>query len=69
MYEIVFGFETIISEEKHMPYRCWIYNDDLQQECVGINNYAADMLNALPTDKNEILLIDHNSEYDCRCSL
>ena len=25
-----------------------------------------DMLNALPTDKGEILLIAHNSDYDCR---
>ena len=24
------------------------------------------MLNALPTDKDEILLIAHNSDYDCR---
>ena len=24
------------------------------------------MLNALPTDKHEILLIAHNSDYDCR---
>ena len=24
------------------------------------------MVNALPTDKNEILLIAHNSDYDCR---
>ena len=28
---------------------------------VGINTCAVDMLNALPTDKNEILLIAHNS--------
>ena len=27
------------------------------------------MLNALPTDKKEILLIAHNSDYDCRCIL
>ena len=24
------------------------------------------MLNALPTDKKEIVLIAHNSDYDCR---
>ena len=24
------------------------------------------MLNALPTDKDELLLIAHNSDYDCR---
>ena len=49
-----------------MPYLCWIYNDDIQQECIGINTCAVDMLNALPTDKGEILLIVHNSDYDCR---
>ena len=49
-----------------MPYLCWIYNDDIQQEFTGVNNCAIDMLNALPTDKGEILLIAHNSDYDCR---
>ena len=49
-----------------MPYLCWIYNDDIQQEFIGINTCAADMLNALPTDKKEILLIAHNSDYGCR---
>ena len=48
-----------------MPYPCWIYNDDIQQEFIGINTCAVDMLNALPTDKGEILLIAHNSDYDC----
>ena len=48
-----------------MPYLCWIYNDDIQQEFIGINTCAVDMLNALPTDKGEILLIAHNSDYDC----
>ena len=65
-YKIYFDFETITSEVKHMPYLCWIYNDDIQQEFIGINNCAVDMLNALPTDKDEILLIAHNSDYDCR---
>ena len=50
-----------------MPYLCWVYNDDIQQEFMGINTCAVDMLNALPTDKKEILLIAHNS--DCRFSL
>ena len=49
-----------------MPYLCWIYNDDIQQEFIGSNSCAVDMLNALPTDKKEILLIAHNSDYDCR---
>ena len=68
-YKIFFDFETITSEEKHMPYLCWIYNDDIQKEFIGINNCAVDMLNSLPHDKGEILLIAHNSDYDCRCIL
>ena len=66
LYNMFFDFETVTSGEKHMPYLCWIYNDELQQECVGINTCAVDMLNALPTDKNEVLLIAHNSYYGCR---
>ena len=49
-----------------MPYLCWIYNGDIQQEFIGINTCAVDMLNALPHDKGDILLIAHNSDYDCR---
>ena len=64
-YDMFFGFETITSGETHLPYLCWIYNDDLQQECVGVDTCAADMLNALPTDKHAILLIAHTSDYDC----
>ena len=48
-----------------MPYLCWIYNDDIQHEFVGINTCAVYMLNALPTDRTDILLIAHNSDYDC----
>ena len=66
LYNMSFDFEAITSESKHMPYLCWLYNDDIQQGCIGINNCAADMLNALPTGKNEILLIAHDSDYDCR---
>ena len=65
-YKIFFDFETITSEEKHMPYLCWIYNEDIHKEFIGINTCAIDMLNALPTDKGDILLIAHNSDYDCR---
>ena len=57
-----FDFETITSEYKHMPYLCWIYNVDIQQGFIGINTCAADMLNALPFGKGEILLIAHNSD-------
>ena len=28
-YKIFFDFETITSEYKHMPYLCWIYNDEI----------------------------------------
>ena len=49
-----------------MPYLCWVYNDDIQQELIGINTCAVDMSNALPTDEKEILRIAHNSDYDCR---
>ena len=53
-YKIFFDFETITSGAKHEPYLCWIYNDEIQQEFVGIDNCAIDMLNNLPTDKHEI---------------
>ena len=49
-----------------MTYLCLIYNDDIQQDFVGISTCAVDMLNAVPTDNKEILLIAHNSDYDCR---
>ena len=49
-----------------MPYLCWIYNDDIHQGFIGINTCAVDTLNALPTDKKEILLIAHKSDYGCR---
>ena len=49
-----------------MPYLCWFYNEGIQQEFIGIKKCAVDMLNALPTDMKEILLIAHNSDYDCR---
>ena len=61
-----FDFEAVTSEYKHMPYLCWIYNGDIQQGFTGINTCAVDMLNALPHYKGEILLIAHNSGYDCR---
>ena len=66
-YKIFFGFETVTTElKKHMPYLCWNYNGDIQQELTGISQCAIDMLNALPTDNAEILLIAHTSDYDCR---
>ena len=64
-YIIFFDLKPFTSEHIHMPYSCCIYNDDIQQEYIGINTCAVDMLNALPTDKKEILLIVHKSDYDC----
>ena len=49
-----------------MPYLCWVYNDGAQQEFTGINQCAVDMLNALPTGRDEILLVAHSPDYDCR---
>ena len=48
-----------------MQYLCWVYSDDVQQGFIGINTCAVYMLNALPIDKNEILLTAHNSDYGC----
>ena len=48
-----------------MTYLCWVYSDDIQQEFTGINLCVIDMLTALSTDKYEITLIAHNSDYDC----
>ena len=64
-YTLFFDVETIANGVKHEPYLCWVYNNDIQQDLIGINTCAQDMLNALPTDKNEIVLIAHNSDYDC----
>ena len=63
-YGLFFDLEAIASEYKHMPHLCWIHNDDIQQEFIGINTCAVDMLSALPTDKKETLL-----DYDCRFRL
>ena len=49
-----------------MPCLGWIYIGDVQQERIGINKCVVDMLNALHTNKNDILIIAHNSDYDCR---
>ena len=49
-----------------MPYLCWIYNGGIQQAFIGIDTCAIEMLNTLPTDKHDILLIAHNSDSGCR---
>ena len=64
LYDIFFDFET--SESKHIPYLYWIYNDDTQHGCIGINICAIDMLSALPIGKTEILLNANKSDYDCK---
>ena len=43
IYEILVYFETITSGEKRVPYLCWLYTDDIHQECIGINTCAVDM--------------------------
>ena len=52
-----------------MPYLCLFYNDDIQQECVGINTCAIDMTNTSPNGKHELLVIAHNSDHGCRLIL
>ena len=37
----------------------------IQQECIGTNTCATDMLNNLP-NKNKVSLIAHNSDCGCR---
>ena len=37
----------------------------MQREFVGIDNCALDMLNNLP-NKPQIMMIAHNTNYDCR---
>ena len=61
-YKLFFDFETITNGVKHEPYLCWIYNNDIQQEFIGINTCAVDIL---PIDKKDSLLIAHDSDYDC----
>ena len=65
-YNILFDFDTITPGVSHDPYLCWIWNDEIQQEFVGIDNCAIAMLNNLPTDKQVIILIAHTANYDCR---
>ena len=61
-----FDFETITNGVKHEPYLCWVYNNHIQQYIIGINSCAVDILNGLPTDKKDFLLVAHNSDYGCR---
>ena len=68
-YNIFFDVETITHGVEHEPCLCWIYNNDIQQEFIGINTCAQDMLNAWPTNKKEHLLIAHNSDYVCNLIL
>ena len=61
---MLFDFGTITSRAKR-PHLCLIYNDEIQQEFVGVDNYVFGMLNDLQTYKHEMLLTAHNSDYDC----
>ena len=49
IYEIFLGFETNLRIQTYAL--CWLYNDDTQQECIGIITCAIYMLNASPTCK------------------
>ena len=51
-YKVFLDVETITNGVKHDPYLCWIYNNNIQQERIGINTCAQDMFNAFPRDKN-----------------
>ena len=51
---------------KHEPYLCWIWNDEIDKEFVGIDNCVIDMLTSLPTYKHESIPIAHNVNYDYR---
>ena len=68
-HKIWFGVETITSGKAHEPYVCWTCNNEFQQECTGVNKCITGKLNSLPTDKQQISLIAHSSNYDCRVLL
>ena len=60
-YKVYFDFETITTQ-KHEPYLVCYETED-GEKAVFFN--AIDMLNNLP-DKENIMLIAHNANYDCR---
>ena len=62
-YNILFDFETITTGAKHEPYSCWVYNDEIQQEVVGVDNCAIGMSNGYQQIMI-FLLIAHRSDYD-----
>lgn len=70
-YKVYFDFETFVryhkdKTNKHVPYLCRYETEDgIKREFVGIEKCALDMLNNLP-HKPKIMLIAHNSNYDCR---
>ena len=73
-YKVYFDFETFVRHQKdktnrHAPYLCRYETEDgLQREFVGIEKFVLDMLNNLP-NKPKIVMIAHNSHYDCRSML
>ena len=63
-YKVHFDFETETSKI-HTPYLVRFETEDNERmEFIG-ENCAVDMLNNLP-DKENIMLIAHNANYDCR---
>ena len=61
---------SLILEPLHLSINlCHIYvgfTMVIYSEFIGISTCAVDMLNALPHDIGDILLIALNSDYDCR---
>jgi hypothetical protein len=64
-FKVFFDFETTTNEERHKPYLVRYETEDGEQrEFIG-ENCALDMLNNLPNKEN-IMLIAHNANYDSR---
>lgn len=67
-YKVFLDCETITNESIHVPYLArFETRDGDKMEIVG-EDCAQDLLNDLP-DKNNILLIAYNANYDCRLIL
>ena len=64
-YRVFADFETITEGSRHEPYCCAFIDEDKNKKTFEGEYCAVDMLDNLP-DKNNILLIFHNMNYDCR---
>ena len=64
-HKVYFDFETTTDGDRHEPYICrYIDEDGLECEFIG-DECGLEMLNNLP-NKECIMLIAHNANYDCR---